>query len=54
VCRSCGVVIALDQAQQQPLAALVQDHTGFEVDIGHLSIPGLCADCRVAQITVPE
>jgi Fur family ferric uptake transcriptional regulator len=49
VCRSCGQVIGLDQAQQQPLAALVQDHTGFEVDIGRLSVPGLCADCRVAQ-----
>lgn len=51
VCRSCGQVIGLGQAQQQPLAALVRDYTGFEVDIGHLSIPGLCADCRVAQTT---
>jgi len=52
VCRSCGVVIGLDQQQQAPLAALVQDHTGFEVDLGRLSVPGLCEDCRMVHAAV--
>lgn len=51
VCRSCGVVIGLDQSQQASLAAHVRDYIGFEVDLGQLSVPGLCADCRVVHST---
>ena len=51
VCRSCGRVIGLDQAQQQSIVDLLRDRTGFQIDIGRLSIPGICADCQNAQST---
>ena len=55
VCRSCGAVIGLDQDLQEPLAALVREHTGFEVELGRLSVPGLCVDCSEGHAAVrPE
>ena len=49
VCRSCGEVIELELTQIQPLMAHLKEHTGFEADLDHLSIPGVCHACRLAR-----
>jgi Fur family ferric uptake transcriptional regulator len=46
VCRSCGGVIGADLEPAQPLAEYLKECHGFEADLDHLSIPGLCYKCR--------
>lgn len=47
VCRRCHAVRSYDPEVVQPLvAALAED--GFTVDVGHLAVFGLCADCAAA------
>jgi len=48
VCRVCGQVIPIAQADLHPLAAHLAAVYGFTVDEGDLTIPGLCATCRTA------
>jgi Fur family ferric uptake transcriptional regulator len=46
VCRDCGSVTRLPDAALRQLAErLAADH-GFEADLDHLAIVGLCAGCR--------
>lgn len=45
VCHSCGAVTALDPAELDGLVATVRDRTGFEPDIGHLTVFGECGRC---------
>jgi Fur family ferric uptake transcriptional regulator len=49
VCRSCGAIIGVELEQFQPFMAHLKEQYGFEVDLGHLSIPGLCQECSTAQ-----
>jgi Fur family ferric uptake transcriptional regulator len=47
VCRRCHAVRSYDPEVVQPLvAALAED--GFTVDVGHLAVFGLCAECAAA------
>ncbi len=48
VCRSCGQVIPIEQADVRPLAEHLATAYGFTVDEGDLTISGLCATCRAA------
>jgi Fur family ferric uptake transcriptional regulator len=48
VCRSCGQVIPIEQADVHPLAEHLAAAYGFAVDEGDLTISGLCATCRAA------
>lgn len=49
VCQSCGQVIGTELAPLQPLADYLQEQHGFELDIVHLSLPGLCLACVQAR-----
>jgi Fur family ferric uptake transcriptional regulator len=45
VCRNCEMVRELDTAELAPLAARLQEQYGFRLDIGHVSLFGLCEGC---------
>ena len=46
VCRRCERITEVDQATVQPLVAALEERAGFLTDVGHLTVFGLCADCR--------
>ena len=46
ICRSCGSVTSLDNSYLDSLATALYDEQGFQADIGHFAIFGLCRDCR--------
>jgi len=46
LCRSCGTLFGLEPAEVEPLAEQLRALYGFEVDVGQLTIPGLCPECR--------
>ena len=46
ICRSCDGVSLLDDSFLAGLAAEIFDDHGFQADIGHLAIFGLCEECR--------
>ena len=46
VCSRCGSVGEADVEHARPLAAEVVAHYQFETDLTHLSLHGLCLDCR--------
>lgn len=45
VCRSCGKIIGVDPEAVEPFATRLKETYGFELDVEHLSVPGLCHDC---------
>ncbi|MGC9521655.1 MAG: Fur family transcriptional regulator [Anaerolineae bacterium] len=45
VCRDCGKVIGVDPEVIAPFAAQMHRAHGFEIELEHLSIPGLCEAC---------
>jgi Fur family ferric uptake transcriptional regulator len=48
ICRSCGSVTSLDNSYLDGLATALHDDLGFQADIGHFAIFGLCNSCRSA------
>jgi Fur family transcriptional regulator, ferric uptake regulator len=46
VCRQCEQVIQVDQAAVSPLVVALERSNGFQTDVGHLTVFGLCANCR--------
>ena len=46
VCRQCGCVIEADHALVEPLVERLEEQYGFDAELNHLAIPGLCAGCR--------
>ena len=46
VCRQCERVIQVDQAAVGPLVVALEESNGFQTDVGHLTVFGLCANCR--------
>jgi Fur family transcriptional regulator, ferric uptake regulator len=49
VCRMCERVTEVDKAAVRPLVAALEQTQGFTTDVGHLTIFGVCADCRPAD-----
>ena len=49
VCRQCGCVIEADHALVAPLAEQLQEQYGFEADLNHCAVSGLCAACQPAS-----
>lgn len=49
VCRQCHHVASLEDYHFEALAAHLLEEHGFEADLSHLAITGLCAECRQAQ-----
>ncbi len=45
VCRSCGKIIGVESEAIEPFATRMKEQHGFEVDVEHLSVAGLCPAC---------
>jgi Fur family ferric uptake transcriptional regulator len=45
VCRGCGGLSEIPSSLLTPLAERLEDEHGFLLDIGHVSLFGLCAEC---------
>ena len=45
-CRACGRTESVELASLALAEAEIRERAGFEADIRHLAIPGLCAGCR--------
>ena len=48
VCTACGAIIGVGPGTIEPFAERMREEHGFEIDLEHLSIPGLCRDCARA------
>lgn len=54
VCRSCGEVQQVQGAELEALRHALGDIADFEIDPHHLTLEGLCAECRVAALSPVE
>jgi Fur family ferric uptake transcriptional regulator len=45
VCRSCGAVDEIDPELLRPLADRLVGERGFQIDIGHVALFGVCGNC---------
>lgn len=48
LCRNCGGIWELEDEIVHPLSQSIQQRYGFEADLNHLAIFGLCQDCRAS------
>jgi Fur family transcriptional regulator, ferric uptake regulator len=48
-CSRCGAEDALSMAEAKRLHRLISKHRGFEPDLTHFAISGLCASCAAAD-----
>ena len=48
-CTRCRATWEIDAAEAAALVSVLCEQRGFEVDLSHLSISGLCAGCREAD-----
>ncbi len=46
VCRSCGKIVGVEAEAIEPFADWMKEQHGFVLDLEHLSVPGLCPECR--------
>jgi Fur family ferric uptake transcriptional regulator len=46
VCQNCGKVAEASQDEVAPLTRALDDKHGFETNVSHLTVFGLCSDCR--------
>jgi Fur family transcriptional regulator, ferric uptake regulator len=46
VCQQCERVTEVDKSAVRPLVVALEQGQGFQTDVGHLTVFGLCADCR--------
>jgi Fur family ferric uptake transcriptional regulator len=46
VCQACGKVEQASQEAIAPLTTALRDQHGFETNVSHLTVFGLCKDCR--------
>jgi len=49
LCNACGGVMELDLETVRELAEEIEERTGFQPDIRHLAIDGLCSACQPAD-----
>lgn len=54
VCRGCGSVTQMDDAVARRFTAEIAAVHGFDVDFGHLSVFGRCADCVAGDLREDE
>lgn len=50
VCRSCGRIIGMEPQAIESFATRMRAHHGFQIDLEHLSIPGLCWECAATPV----
>jgi Fur family ferric uptake transcriptional regulator len=48
ICRTCGDVTSLDNSYLDGLATLLYEEAGFQADLGHFAIFGVCKECQEA------
>ena len=48
VCRNCGRVVSVGPGMLTSLTERLRDEQNFAVDVGHLTVFGLCSDCTPA------
>jgi Fur family transcriptional regulator, ferric uptake regulator len=48
-CSRCGVEDDLSLAEAAALSGLIERHHGFQPDLTHFAISGLCADCAAER-----
>jgi Fur family ferric uptake transcriptional regulator len=46
ICRTCGGVESLDNTYLDGLATLLYEEVGFQADLGHFAIFGICKECE--------
>src|SRR3982750_771127 len=46
VCRSRGSIAEVDPSVMQPVTDRLRDERGFRVDVGHVSLFGVCGNCK--------
>lgn len=49
VCQKCGDEVEVDHAQLMHLYSEIEAATGFRLTTSHLTLYGLCPDCRGSQ-----
>jgi Fur family ferric uptake transcriptional regulator len=49
VCQSCGEVISVPGETATGFAELLYSQTGFQVDVSHTALWGLCEECRLGS-----
>jgi Fur family ferric uptake transcriptional regulator len=54
ICARCRKGDELSLAEAARLKALIEKHHGFEPDLSHFAISGLCRDCRQARGSRPS
>ena len=50
VCRSCGRIVGVEPRAIGSFATRMREQYDFEIDLEHLSIPGLCRECARAPV----
>lgn len=50
ICRVCGTETSLDSTYLAGLAAALLEDRGFQADLEHFGITGLCSACRPASV----
>ncbi len=46
ICRTCGDVTSLDNSYLDGVATLLYEEAGFQADLGHFAIFGVCKGCQ--------
>jgi Fur family ferric uptake transcriptional regulator len=49
ICRACGEVTSLDNSYLDSLATLLYEEAGFQADLGHFAIFGVCRECQAGE-----
>jgi Fur family ferric uptake transcriptional regulator len=49
VCSSCGRITQVAPGAVEPLVTTLDEHHGFQTDVGHLTVFGRCASCRAGD-----
>jgi Fur family transcriptional regulator, ferric uptake regulator len=49
VCHDCGTVTEVPREVMGGLAARLAEGFGFELDVAHVALSGLCRDCRARE-----
>ncbi len=49
VCRACGHIMGVELDPAEPLVSFLQKEHGFQAELDHLAIPGLCQTCAAAS-----
>jgi Fur family transcriptional regulator, ferric uptake regulator len=49
VCSSCGRITEVAPDAVDPLVTALDEHHGFQTDVGHLTVFGRCASCRAGD-----